>query len=198
MPIRLDHDEQRREITRAAADAIAEFGVERVRLTDIARVAGCTTGRLAHYYAGKEELLLDTWRYTRSLGRERITQALAGDDDDLFGLVEAMLPMDAEGVMRWRVTLAVTERALRDPAVAAERISADQQLITLIASTVRRWADRRGLAVDDAGEARTLWALCWGVGTESLCNPTDWPPEAMRATLRRWLERLGESASRAR
>lgn len=190
MPIRLDHEEQRLQIARASAEAIARFGIERVRLLDIARAAGCTTGRLAYYYSSKEELLVDTWRYTRSLGLDLVRAANEATANDPFRLFDALLPLDGEGVMRWQVALAVADRALRDPGLAAERKLAHQQIVDVLHRALQDWAARLDHDPVAEEDANLLWIFIWGLGTQALCDPQSWPPDAMRSALRIWVNRL--------
>ena len=57
MPKIVDHQERRAEISAAAARAIDEQGLDRVRLVDVARRAACTTGAVSHYFPHKEAVL---------------------------------------------------------------------------------------------------------------------------------------------
>ena len=48
MPKRVDPNEARAAIARAACDAIADRGIHRVRMVDIADAAGVTTGMITN------------------------------------------------------------------------------------------------------------------------------------------------------
>ncbi|HEV2125240.1 MAG TPA: TetR/AcrR family transcriptional regulator, partial [Chloroflexota bacterium] len=52
------HQMRRQEIADAACEVILRLGLEKTRLTDIAREAGLTTGALQYHFENKEELLL--------------------------------------------------------------------------------------------------------------------------------------------
>ncbi|MFN9215273.1 MAG: helix-turn-helix domain-containing protein [Gemmatimonadota bacterium] len=55
-----DHDERREVISRAAAAVIAERGLERLTLRDLAAELGVTTGALTHYFPSKDALVAHT------------------------------------------------------------------------------------------------------------------------------------------
>ena len=94
MPKLVDHDARRAEIAAAAADAIDEQGLDRVRLVDVARRASCTTGAVSHYFPGKDAVLeaaLD-WAMRGYLTRSKTTnREYVGEDlSAAAGIGEAM------------------------------------------------------------------------------------------------------------
>ena len=58
MPKIVDHDKRRFTIAQAAVTVIAEQGLEATKLSDIARLAGMTTGSVSHYFSGKDAVLM--------------------------------------------------------------------------------------------------------------------------------------------
>src|SRR5690606_7429774 len=58
MPKKIDHDERRRDIARAAIAVIGEQGIDNTRLVDVARAANATTGTITHYFEDKDAVLL--------------------------------------------------------------------------------------------------------------------------------------------
>lgn len=103
-----DHRERREAIALAAAGIIAERGLERVTLRDIAAQLGVTTGLLTHYFASKESLL----RLTKDLAFDRsYARALAAAEgapgiERVHAVVEAVLPLDRERRTLWRLLVA--------------------------------------------------------------------------------------------
>ena len=49
---------------RAALDVIAEAGIDQVRVAEIARRAGMSSGQLMYYFTSKEHILLETLAWT--------------------------------------------------------------------------------------------------------------------------------------
>ena len=58
MPKIVDRVERRAAIAAAAADAIADEGIEAVTMKGIAARAGVTTGAVTHYFDDKQEVIL--------------------------------------------------------------------------------------------------------------------------------------------
>jgi AcrR family transcriptional regulator len=63
---------------RASLELITEAGIDRVRLAEIARRAGMSSGQLMYYFTSKEHILLETlaWREQEETAQRR--QALPG------------------------------------------------------------------------------------------------------------------------
>jgi AcrR family transcriptional regulator len=61
-------------ILRASLDLITEVGIDRVRLAEIARRAGMSSGQVMYYFTSKEHILLETlaWRERDETARRRI------------------------------------------------------------------------------------------------------------------------------
>ena len=62
MPKQVDHALRRRQLVEASWDVIAAEGIEGVTLRKVAQAADCTTGRIAHYFSGREELVRSALR----------------------------------------------------------------------------------------------------------------------------------------
>jgi AcrR family transcriptional regulator len=57
-------EEQRSRILRAAIESIVEHGVDAVRLRDIARRAGVSTGMIQYYFESREDLLVEAFEWS--------------------------------------------------------------------------------------------------------------------------------------
>ena len=75
MPRTVDHEQRRAQLTEVTAHEIVRVGLEGVRLRDVARAAGWTTGAVSHYFPDKRTLLLATFRSRTELAE----LALPGD-----------------------------------------------------------------------------------------------------------------------
>jgi AcrR family transcriptional regulator len=64
----------RERILQASIDLITEAGIDRVRLAEIARRAGMSSGQLMYYFSSKEHILLEAlaWREHEETARRRI------------------------------------------------------------------------------------------------------------------------------
>jgi AcrR family transcriptional regulator len=56
--------DQRHRVLEAALDAIAEVGVDGLRMTDIAERAGMTPGHILYYFGRKDRILVETLRWS--------------------------------------------------------------------------------------------------------------------------------------
>lgn len=82
-PFRREGEDQRRQaLVEATLACIAELGMERTTVREIAIRAGVTPGLIRHYFAGKDELVLEAYRH-HVAGSARLAESAvdaAGDD----------------------------------------------------------------------------------------------------------------------
>ena len=88
--------------------------MDAVRLVDVARVAGVTTGSLTHYFNDKDQLIAAALEEVIARAHRRGTEA-AGN---LFEATAAFLPLDADGQLAARVWLAFFDQALTSETLA--------------------------------------------------------------------------------
>ncbi|WP_125609896.1 TetR/AcrR family transcriptional regulator [Specibacter cremeus] len=109
--------QRRREILEATCEVVAERGFRDLRIADVAKVAGYSTGTVHYYFDSKEDLLKDAFRfqYDQSLGRR---DGHFEEDDDpvarLRKLADGYLPISAAAVRSWRVWLEFWVSAVGD------------------------------------------------------------------------------------
>ena len=173
MPKIVDHEERRRAIASAAVDAIATNGLSGVKLTDIARMAGVTTGSIAHYFSDKDAVL--------AAALEEVCTRLfiqIGAPDTLPRLedIATVLPTSDEKRKEWKVWLAYWGRATHAPALA----QIHRQYYAEIESAVAE--NMNGLHPDPHLAAAAMIAAVDGIGTRATLEPELWP-EARQAAL---------------
>ena len=94
MPKKVDPIERRKLFAEAAISVIAEKGLENLRLVDIAREAGLTTGSLTHYFNDKDQVVAAALDHV-------IETALAQANSTEDGLIPALLAvLHASPVLR--------------------------------------------------------------------------------------------------
>ena len=122
MPKLVDHDERRAEIVSATWTAIAAAGLDGTTMRSIAEQAGCTTGRLTHYFSGREEILTAALRRVHQDAGTRMIRAAAGRSGiaALRAVLCEALPLDDERRLEWRVWLAFWAQAAVDEQLRAE------------------------------------------------------------------------------
>ena len=194
MPKIVDHDRRRAQLCSAACAEIASVGIEKVRLTDIAARAGCTTGSLVHYFRDKRSLLLGALDHSVERMEARMRARLEATPPDHLGFFLEALPITKAGRIDSIVWYHFWGAALCDPVVRAR-----QQLVH------RRWIAAVGrvlCAVDgtdnapDQDKAEAVAALVNGLMVRVLLDPQDWPASRQGAVLRGALGELSPNLVR--
>ena len=185
MPKVVDTEERRIELATAAAGLIARSGIGAATMRDVAAAAGWTTGALTHYFSGKRELLLFTFR--TSLAQRHA----ARDADDrqtpreaLVRSLQGVLPLDAARRQHWMVTVAFCAQAAGDEELSAAR----PRCVPRVPRPVAQLAEESGVArrCRRMTRAEQLIAAADGIAVQALFDPDSWPAD-------RQLARLGET-----
>jgi len=96
MPKIVDHDARRNELAAAACEAIFLNGVEALKLTDVAEIAGYTTGALTHYFDSKDALMLEALDYAWGSIKTNMVEQLKSDNLDILEFLSELLPTDRD------------------------------------------------------------------------------------------------------
>jgi AcrR family transcriptional regulator len=106
MPAKVDAEDRRRRLVLAAAELIADEGINALTNGKIAKRLSGSTTMVTHYFPSKRELVLDTYQTMASRSRARVEQAMRESDDPLAACLRALLPLDDSTRLEWRVWLA--------------------------------------------------------------------------------------------
>jgi AcrR family transcriptional regulator len=90
-----DGRRSRERVLRAALDLIIEAGIDQVRLAEIARRAGMSSGQVMYYFTSKEHILLETlaWQeHQDTMRREAALAKVTGAWRQLERFIELYLP----------------------------------------------------------------------------------------------------------
>ncbi|MGV9633092.1 TetR/AcrR family transcriptional regulator [Nocardia rhamnosiphila] len=186
-------EERRRQLLRAAVQLIAERGHHNVRIVDIARAVGSSTGTVHYHFPGKADVLRAAREYAlvRSLERqEACLKKVKGARDRLDRLVELQLPVGEERIAEWSIWLQFWTECAIDPAAREMR---DHYLT--------RWHDSVVKIVDEgisSGEfpesldaedfATQLTAQIDGLAIRVLTGATDMSADRMNKLMANFLE----------
>lgn len=174
MPKIVDHNLRRSALARAAVEAIAETGLDGVKLADIARTAGVTTGTLAHYFPDKDALLAAALEEVCARLLRKIAEPGSGV---VLTEIATVLPMTEESRKEWRVWLAYWGRA-----PFSERLRQIHQQYYLDIETAL--CDHLGALVPEPQPlAAAIIAAVDGTGTRATLEPESWPPKRQEALL---------------
>jgi AcrR family transcriptional regulator len=92
-----DGQRSRDRVLQAALDLIIDVGIDRVRLAEVARRAGMSSGQVMYYFTSKEHILLETlaWQEHQDLLRRRATLAdVTGAWRKLEQFIDLYVPAD--------------------------------------------------------------------------------------------------------
>ena len=124
MPKVVDIEVRRRELAEALWRVIRREGLERASVRNVAREAGLSMGALRHYFGTQDELLAFAMRLVIEGARGRIEildLSSRNPREAVERVLRETLPLDEERVAEAEVWLALTGRALVDPALHALR-----------------------------------------------------------------------------
>jgi AcrR family transcriptional regulator len=115
-----DGKRSRDRVLQAALDLIIEAGIDRVRLAEVARRAGMSSGQVMYYFTSKEHILLETlaWQEHQDLLRRRAALAgITGAWGKLEQFIDLYLPADPADPA-WILWLEAWARAPHNPDVS--------------------------------------------------------------------------------
>ena len=189
MPKIVDHDARRRAIVEASWEVIAGEGLDGLTMRKIATAAGCTTGRLTHYFADREELVLAALRAVYAAAAARMAVARDADGPPrqrLLRMLEETLPLDEARLREWKIWIAFWAAAAADNTLARENDARHNEWRASIRPLICDIAP----SADAAHEAERLVGLVNGLGLEAAISPTKQNRARARETLIRHLESL--------
>jgi len=109
--------ERRPQILAAACEVIATAGIPALRLSDVAREAGVSSGTVHYYFETKKEVITAAFEFNLTDSLARRQELLTSGKDSLailHDLVESYLPNDELSVRAWKVWLALWAEGSRD------------------------------------------------------------------------------------
>ena len=182
MPRVVNIEQRRAELTDATARLIAKSGIGAATMRDVAAEAGWTTGTLTHYFTGKRELLLHTFRTSLEHRRARRSTFTGDPRAALHDSLEGALPLDDDRRRHWMVTIAFCAQAAGDPDLAAAQRDAYREFRARVASLVIA-CDLAASETDAVAIAERMIAIADGIAIQALFDPETWPPARQLAAL---------------
>ncbi len=186
--------ERREQILGAACEVVAEIGFKSLRIADVAKRAGTSTGTVHYYFATKRDLMHAAfdWNFARSLHRRRdVLTAQAPAGERLRGFVDSYLPSEGDTTAAWRVWAELWVEALHDEDL--------QELNDRVYGEWRRTVAAIIRDGQDAGEFRPgdpvllangLIAMIDGLSLQVLLGSRNMTAERMRAVCEQLLDWL--------
>jgi AcrR family transcriptional regulator len=189
MPRYVDHDVRRRHIADTAAELVGTRGLDALTFRNVAEAAGSSTTVLTHYFADKRDLLQSTFEVVAERSGARFDEAQRRGGG-LRECLEALLPLDPERQIEWRLLTCYWGMAVSDPNLADAQArhvrSAQRRIESLLRQHRSHIADGEPEVV-----ARRLVTLVHGLGAHSALDPDHWSPADQRRVLAHELSSLG-------
>jgi AcrR family transcriptional regulator len=180
------------QILAAAAEVIAERGLDATRISDIAERAGTSAPAVLYWFESRDDLLAEALTFAEESFYEELESRLserASASDKLVELISSSGAGDD-----WVLWMELWTRALRDPAMGAARQRLDDRWREQIAAIVREGQLAGELAGPDPERvALELAALIDGLAVQVTLGDSVVTAEAMRSTCVEVAERLLET-----
>ena len=194
MPRIVDHEQRRAAIARVAALTIAEIGLERATMREIAARSGVSKGIVEHYFANREEVIESAlaWANARYVAREtRRTRGLLGVDA-LRARLLCVLPLTPESRQDWKIRLCFWSVAAVNPdARRTQRARLDRTRERFAADLESAHAlGQIPPGTDPVTAANELIHWVAGLACDALLDPAYYSRAYLLATTGRILNRL--------
>lgn len=188
MPKIVDHQARRDAVAEIAATLIAKFGIEGMKVRDVARLAQCSTSVVSHYFHNKHDLLLSAYRM-RMTRTTSWVQRMIDAGASLHDCLSAVLPLDQERADSWKIWLAFWGLATTDDDFLKEQRQRSREATDLFYRAII------GSGVMEAGLdaqliAKALLSSVSGIAAQAVYDPERWTPECQRRILGLQIDRL--------
>ncbi|MDK3255582.1 TetR/AcrR family transcriptional regulator [Blastococcus capsensis] len=185
---------RREQILSAACDVVSEIGFKSLRIADVARRAGTSTGTVHYYFDTKADLMRAAfeWNFTRSLDRRRpLLEEQSDPRRRLRAFVESYLPIDDVTVRAWRVWAELWVEALHDRDLQELNDQVYGEWRRIVAGVLRDGQDR-GLFRDEDPVlvANGLIGMIDGLALQALLGSRSMTVERMREVCERAIRDL--------
>lgn len=186
--------ERKEQILAAACDVVSELGFKSLRVADVAKRAGASSGTVHYYFDTKRDLMNAAfeWNFERSLERRRpLLESQADARQRLRDFVDSYLPADEQTTRAWRVWAELWVEALHDPELQElnERVYGEWR--RTVAAIIRDGQDRGDFGTGDPVLiANALIGMIDGLGLQVLLGSRSMTVERMRAVCDQFLRGL--------
>ncbi len=190
MPKKVDHAGRRLALSMHAVEVIADKGIENLRLVDVARRMGVTTGLVTHYFEDKDAVLAAALEYVagelvyHSQEDESFTSL-----DEMYQYFAEILPLDETRRRHWKVWIAFWSRPMTNPVLAEIHQRYNEAFRAQLVPAIKRLQ----LHDDPASAANTVITVIDAIATHATIEPEYWTPTRQRKQLKFVLASVFES-----
>lgn len=201
MPKVVNHEKRRSEIVDALSRIILRDGLAAASVRTVAVESGWSAGAIRHYFGTQSELIAVAAETIIERTTERVAALAAQIEtlDDLIGILEECLPLDAQRRADSEVWLALVSRSQTDESLRPLTEEAHRRLRKMCSDIVGLIADERpGPGIDRRRESDRLHALLDGLALHGTLYPRQMPATRMRAAVRAHVEALATASRQPR
>ena len=185
---------RRQKLIEATRKCLAERGASAVSVRAICRIAGVSPGLLTHYFAGKEDLVVETYRQLAHYLAEQIARSVAETPGGPEAKLRAFVIANFEPPTLDRETLAVWlsfwSMIRTSPRMAALHRDIYAEFRRHLAELVEQVADAGGNRVDGRLAGLALSALLDGLWLEWCLDPSAYTPAEATIIALGWVDGL--------
>ncbi|MEJ3749869.1 TetR/AcrR family transcriptional regulator [Actinomycetes bacterium KLBMP 9797] len=183
MPRQVDHDQRRGELSRAVWRLVGERGLDGLTLRSVAAAAGCTTGRVAHYFRDKNALLSHARDVMHRRMAARIDELPAQPDARarLRAVVQQGLPLDPDRALDATVWAHFLLAARTDPELRAQHTVRHESWVRRLTGLLGEVyaGEGRPAPSDLELRARSLAMGIDGLALHAVATPESYPAEVV-------------------
>ena len=194
MPKIIDTASRRSDFAAAAARTLGRCGLARMTLREVAKEAGYSPGLIRHYFDNQNDLLVEAcrWVHRRQAGRFLVAVGTGGGMSTLERALSALLPLDEERALDWRIRLALPRHDETSEALCQIEASSQGALISQVCKILTRARELSELrsGISPEAQAIVLAGLITGLATSHHFTPELFPPSALRPALRQYLRQI--------
>ena len=186
MPKVVDHDGRRSELAAAAVTVIDRVGIENLRLIDVAKEVGATTGMVTHYLGDKNSVLKAALEYVAGelLEEDEEQDIESADLGTLWEFLHSILPTTDRSRTHWSVWLAFWGRASNNSELAEVHERYGEQFRLSLNQTLQRILPPSAFSRTTAEEmANAVIIAIDGVSLHATLEPQAWPSEKQKRQL---------------
>lgn len=194
MPRIIDRESRRAEFAAAAARALGRSGPAHMTLREVALEAGYSPGLIRHYFENQDDLLVEAcrWVHRRQAGRFLVAVGTGGGVSTLEQALSALLPLDDERALDWRIRLALPHSADTSAELRKMEKNSLAALVSQISKLLARARELGELRADISPEQQgaALASFVTGLATNHHFAPEVFPQDSLRQTLRSYLRQI--------
>lgn len=186
--------ERREQILEATCAVIADVGLQALRLSDVAKVAGMSSGTIHYYFDTKRELVNAAFAFNFSRSLERRQWILDVDKppiETLRAIVDSYLPSDDKSLRAWHVWAELWAEGMRDVALQEVNERLYGQWRDVVADLIRSAQDQGLVRAGDPVEfANILVGTMDGLAIQVLLHSESMNLSEMRRTCNSFIDSL--------